>query len=516
MFFVSLFRKWRSLRRFSCKNRLFAPLYISCLLLVLLLIVQGCLNLFLENLHQQAFGWVTHSLLVEQETERLLSHALDQQTSIRGYLITKDRELLDNYDRANNAFQTNLKSLQTLLKDNREQRDRLQALESIHTIWQDSFVQSVLTGTASKTYLPGKILFDPMRDIVKTMLQQEQRILDRRQQQLQQIYLMKSALEIFNVVLASVGASWNLWLLRKRVEIPLRHLTKVSQAWQAGNMEVRLNYNTSDEIGRLAGTLDAMAAEIRHRQENSQMRNQQLEDLISALSHDLRTPLLATRNTLRPMLNGAFGNVDDTWREVLEEYRQANEQLLKLVDALLDVSRYEAGGGQHLSWEPLDWEKICDRAVSQACQILDRQSVSKIKTYIAPSLPTVYGDRLEILRVVQNLLDNAVRVSPPDKEIKIEVCALGSDRIKVSVGDRGPGVPPQEKEKLFHRFIQGRGRRGGAGLGLYLCRQIVTAHGGTIKVDSQLGEGSTFWFTLPLPLNMSGGTKEQGNRGTGE
>jgi signal transduction histidine kinase len=183
---------------------------------------------------------------------------------------------------------------------------------------------------------------------------------------------------------------------------------------------------------------------------------------------------------------------------------------------LLDVSRYEAGGGQHLSWEPLDWEKICDRAVSQACQILDRQSVSKIKTYIAPSLPTVYGDRLEILRVVQNLLDNAVRVSPPDKEIKIEVCALGSDRIKVSVGDRGPGVPPQEKEKLFHRFIQGRGRRGGAGLGLYLCRQIVTAHGGTIKVDSQLGEGSTFWFTLPLPLNMSGGTKEQGNRGTGE
>jgi signal transduction histidine kinase len=504
MSLLSLFKKWRRLRRFSFKNRLFAPLYVSCLLLVLLLILQGCLNLFVETLHQQAFAWVTHSLLVEQETERLLSHALDQQTSIRGYLITKDKELLDNYDRANNAFRSNFKSLQTLLKGDRDQSDRLQALASIHDIWQDSFVQGVLASTASKTYLPGKILFDPMRDIVKTMLQHEQRILKQRQQQLQQINFIKAALEIFNVILASVGVSWNLWLLRQRVEFPLRHLTKVSQAWRAGKMEVRLNYNASDEIGRLASVLDAMAAEICQRQENSQMRNQQLEDLISALSHDLRTPLLATRNTLRPMLNGAFGAVDETWREVLEEYRQANEQLLKLVDNLLDVSRYEAGGGQHLSWEPLDWENICCQAVARVCQIQERQCTANIYTHIAPALPTIYGDQLEIQRVVQNLLDNAVRVSPPDEAIRIEVCLLGSDRVKVSVCDRGPGVPPQEKEKLFHRFIQGRGRRGGAGLGLYLCRQIVVAHGGTIKVDSQLGEGSTFWFALPV-LSGSGG-----------
>ena len=501
MFLIPVFRKWRQIfRRFSFKNRLLAPLYVSCLLLVLLLILQGCLNLFVEVLHQQAFDWVTHSLLIEQKTEQLLSNTLDQQTSIRGYLITKDKELLDNYDRANNAFRTNFKSLQALLKRDRDQIDRLQALESIHNIWQDNFVQSVLAGTASKTYLPGKILFDPMRDIVKTMLQHEEKILARRQQQLHQINYIKAGLEIFNVVLASVGVSWNLWLLRKRVEIPLRHLTRVSQAWRAGKLEVRLGYAASDEIGRLASVLDEMAAEIRQRQEYSQMRTQQLEDLISALSHDLRTPLLASRNTLRPMLNGAFGPVDDTWREVLEEYRQSNEQLLKLVDTLLDVSRYEVGGGQHLSWEPLNWEKICCLAVERVCQIHDRQRTPTI--YIAPSLPTVYGDQLEIQRVVQNLLDNAARVSPLDEEITIEVSLLGSDRIKVSVRDRGPGVPPQEKDKLFHRFIQGRGRRGGAGLGLYLCRQIVVAHGGTIKVDSQLGAGSTFWFTLPVPLAL--------------
>ena len=99
---------------------------------------------------------------------------------------------------------------------------------------------------------------------------------------------------------------------------------------------------------------------------------------------------------------------------------------------------------------------------------------------------------------MQNLLDNAVRVSEPNLPIEIEVALLGVDNIIVSVRDKVPGIAAYEKEKLFHRFIQGRNRRGKVGLGLYLCRQIIQAHGGTINVESKLGEGSTFWFTLPV------------------
>ena len=91
-----------------------------------------------------------------------------------------------------------------------------------------------------------------------------------------------------------------------------------------------------------------------------------------------------------------------------------------------------------------------------------------------------------------------MRVSAPKSLITVEVAQLKEAYIKVSVSDKGPGIAPQEKEKLFHRFIQGRNRRGRVGLGLYLCRQIVTAHGGTIEVESKLGEGSTFWFTVPI------------------
>jgi signal transduction histidine kinase len=150
-----------------------------------------------------------------------------------------------------------------------------------------------------------------------------------------------------------------------------------------------------------------------------------------------------------------FGPVSDTWKEVLEEYRQSNENLLKLVETLLDVSRYEVGGGKHLSYEALNWQIIFNQATTQINASWQRQCAFSFN--IAPNLPIIYGDPLEIGRVLQNLLDNAVRVSEPNQEISLEVVAFGTNQVRVSVGDKGPGIAPQEKERLFHRFIQGEG-----------------------------------------------------------
>jgi signal transduction histidine kinase len=486
----------RILKRFSQQNRLLSPLYASFLWLVLLILMQGLLNFLLENLQKQTVNWVTHSLQVEREGERLLSSALDEQTSLRGYLLTKDVTFLEPYrTKAQASFQKSFNSLHILVKDHPTQSQQLNQIQRIYDNWQNQFAQKVLAGTASRTTLPGKVLFDPMRQIVDALLQQEEQVLNQRKQQLEQLNQLKMTLDILSLMAVIAGVGWNLWLLRRRVEIPLEQLTKVGQAWKAGQLDIRLEHSSADEIGRLAVVLNAMASEICTRQESSQLRNQQLEDLISSLSHDLRTPLLATRATLRPMLNGAFGTVSDTWKEVLEEYRQSNENLLKLVETLLDVSRYEVGGSDHLSYEALNWETIFSQATTQINASWQRQCA--VNFNIAP-IPIVYGDPLELGRVIQNLLDNAVRVSEPDQEISLEVSTFVDNQVRICVRDKGPGIANQEKERLFHRFIQGRGRRGGAGLGLYLCRQIVEAHGGKINVESVLGEGSSFCFTLPL------------------
>lgn len=485
------------LKRSPLQHRLLAPLYSSFLLLIGIIIIQGCLSFLLESRYQRAVQEVSRSLLVKREGARLLGAALDEQTSLRGYLLTSNPAFLEPYRmRAQTAFQESFDQLYALTQEDPTQLKYVRRIREIYDNWQIKFARRVLAGTASKITLPGKTLFDPMREQLDALLKHEDQVLQQRNQNMYRLSQMKFAADFLGLLTILIGVIWNVWLLHHRVELPLQTLTSVSQTWRSGQLDMRLNYSSPDEMGRLAAVLDAMAHEIRDRQRRTQHRNQQLEDLISALSHDLRTPLLATRATLRPMLNGAFGPVSDTWREVLEEYRQSNETLLKLVETLLDVSRYEFGGSQNLSHAPLDWKRILTQAETQIQASF--QQKCPITIAIGSDLPIVYGDPLEIQRVVQNLLDNAVRVSEQDQPITLEVTPFQTNQVRVAVTDRGPGIALAEKERLFHRFMQGRGRRGGAGLGLYLCRQIVEAHGGTIHVESQLGQGSTFWFLLPM------------------
>ncbi len=458
------------------KTHLFTPLYTSFSVLVLLILGQQGLNLSIELLKSRTADWVTHILLVERQGENLL-HALIDESSASLAADTK----------AQTAFYSNFNCLYNLLQDNPNQLKLLDRIKSLHDSWQRELNQRAISDASMYT-LAEKTLYDSLLTQVLLLLEREEILLGEGKQRLNQLYHINTAVNILAsaIVLAGVCLNFRLW--HRRVLVPLRKLTEVGK--------VRTCYSSADEIGQMAEVLDAMASEVSQRQQHIEVRNQHLEDMICALSHDLRTPLLATHTTLDSMLKGAFGHVSDTWREVFEEYRQANEDLLKLVETLLDVSRYEAGRSPYLNCDPLNWEKIFVKVITQIKAASNREFALTYK--ISPSLPTVYGDRLEIQRVLQNLLENAIRVSEPNKEIFLEVATLGKAQVQVSVRDHGSGIAPQDKEQIFHRFIQGQGQRGRSGLGLYLCRQIVEAHGGTISVESTLGKGSTFGFTLPV------------------
>ncbi|MCP6758406.1 MAG: ATP-binding protein [Fischerella sp. CENA71] len=472
------------------RTRLFAPLYASFFVLVLLIVGQQALNIWIVYLNQQAVNSVNHTLLVEGEGERLLNAVIDEE-----------RAALQGHIQGRSAFRSSFNRLYNLVEDNPTQLKQLDLINHLHTQWQSQLGEKKLFGSTNRDIPTEKNLFNSLRTQIRVLLLREEILLDERKHRLQQLYNFNTAVNIFSTVLILLGIACNLRLLYRRVEFPLRNLIKIGDLWQAGQLEAQLGYSSGDEIGRLTEVLNLMVSKASQRQKNLKIRNQQLEDLISAISHDIRTPLLATRTTLDSMMKGAFGSVNDTWREVFEEYRQANEDLLKLVEVLLNVSRYEAGYSAQLNCEPLNWENIFVKTIARikACS-----QHNFIFTYeISQSLPTVYGDEIEIQRVLQNLLDNAVRVSEPNTNIFLEVATLGETQVRVSVRDYGPGIAPQDKEKLFYRFVQGRGRRGKSGLGLYLCRQIIEAHGGTIGVESSFGEGSTFWFALPVPLDKA-------------
>lgn len=450
-------------------------------------------------LKQRAVSRISQTSKIKHESESLLRAALEEKVALRDYLLNQNSELLIKYQSGQDTFLASLHQLSRLLQNDPSQQDNLTALETFYDQWQSQFVRPVLEGSFNLETLAVQSSLDPLRATVDRILVYERGLLNeqhKRLEHLDQLNQFSLSLSGLSIGLIIFGSGLNFVLLRRRVVFPVQQLIKVGYAWKGGQLAVEINHASEDEIGHLATTLNGMARDILVRQKQMRQRNQQLEDLISTLSHDLRTPLLANRITLDAIAGGAFGCVNDVLRELLVEYREANDNLIKLVETLLDISRYEAGGSQILNREALDWEKICNRVIGWIQK--STQNKCSLPIHIESGLPTVYGDSIAIQRVLQNLVENAVRLSNPGQHVFTDVRIAGSKTVQVAVRDQGPGLKAQEANRLFYRFSQGVGRQGRAGLGLYLCRQIIVAHGGKIWVESSPGKGATFLFTLPI------------------
>ncbi len=247
--------------------------------------------------------------------------------------------------------------------------------------------------------------------------------------------------------------------------------------------------------------------DITRRREAEEERDRQLraveqavrarEEVIALVSHDLRNPiatvLLSASALLETAPGGALGQGE---REQLEAIAACCGEMNRLIEDLLDVTRIDAGG-LPLSLASWTVPLIVQDALALA-RPLARERGVVLGAEVEGDLPPVSVDRGRVMQVLANLVDNAIRYSPEGGAVTLRAGMEGA-RVAVHVADQGPGIPDEHLPFLFDRFWQGgRPRRGSVGLGLAICRGIVEGHGGTIRVASRAGEGSTFSFTLPV------------------
>lgn len=220
------------------------------------------------------------------------------------------------------------------------------------------------------------------------------------------------------------------------------------------------------------------------------------DDFIATLTHDLRTPLLAAIQTLRFFLEGALGELKEQQKILLTTMLQSNEDLLGLVNALLEVYRFESGK-LSLCKTNFPVKNLVSQCFDEIKPLADAKNIGLELEYETSQDPYIYADRGEIKRVITNLCGNAVNYTNKGGNIKI-VLKEKDDDIIFSVLDNGNGIPKEDIPHLFKRFSQGtsKKRSTGTGLGLYLSRQIVEAHDGKIWVESKLSKGSEFSFLL--------------------
>ncbi len=233
---------------------------------------------------------------------------------------------------------------------------------------------------------------------------------------------------------------------------------------------------------------EAQHAEVRI--ETERLRS----SLLSSVSHDLRTPLATITGAVSTILESGARLDGETRQELLQSVREEAERLNRLVQNLLEMTRLESGALKlSREWHPL--EEVIGAALSRLGRRLAGRRVS---TRVSPDLPLVAIDDVLIEQVLVNLLDNALKYTPPASPITI--IATATDRaVTVEVADHGPGLPPGEEDKVFEKFYRGQPAGGrGAGLGLAICQGIVRAHGGRIWAQNLPEGGVAFLFTLPF------------------
>lgn len=306
---------------------------------------------------------------------------------------------------------------------------------------------------------------------------------------------------LVGAVAVLLGLGLALWL-----SAPLRRLERAARRIAAGDLEQRVPTHGTTEQARLAHAFNDMAASL---QRGEQVRRH----MVSDIAHELRTPLTALQGNLQALLDGVYPLTPGEIAILYDETRA----LSRLVNDLYDLAQAEAGQAL-LQVEAVALAPLV-QGVAAAFAEQARACELRLEIGPAPALPAVWADPARVRQVLTNLVSNAVRYTPAGGTITITLAAepaglpgrtphatagTGVDRstVRVVVADSGPGLSPEEAAQVFERFWradQARSRQtGGAGLGLAIARQWVEALGGQIGVESAPGQGSRFWFTLPL------------------
>jgi two-component system sensor histidine kinase GlrK len=281
-------------------------------------------------------------------------------------------------------------------------------------------------------------------------------------------------------------------VLRRSISEPLRRLAAGTREVARGRFGYRLDTQRGDEFAQVAEAFNTMT-------ERLGALDHMKQDFVSTVSHDLKSPLASLRETTTLLIDEVPGSLTASQRRVLLLQRESADRLGRMIAKLLDLSRLHAGLA--LDRRPVELARLLQSAVEHA-RAAARERGIQVRLDAAPlARQRLVADEDRLRQLLDNLLENAIKFSPVCGAIDV-AARVQRGIVVLEVADHGPGVPEPERKRIFERFHQtshGRAVPGrGVGLGLTICREIVQAHGGSIRVESGHTGGSVFVTELPL------------------
>ena len=289
--------------------------------------------------------------------------------------------------------------------------------------------------------------------------------------------------------------SWSLIGPVKQMDVQLRQIA-------TGDFSHRVEVPNRDELGTLAANLNRMNEELRQLYQQLEAANRHKSQFLANMSHELRTPLNGIQGYTELIMDGIYGEVPEKIKEIMERIQQSGHRLLGLINAVLDLSKIEAG---RLTLSLTDYSMPgVVQTVYTAVEPLAAEKQLALNVNIQPDLPVGKGDEQRITQVLTNLVGNAIKFTEVGK-VGVQVSSENGTFV-VAVSDTGTGIAEADQEKVFEEFHQADSsstrKKGGTGLGLSIAKKIIELHGGRIWVESSMGNGSTFSFTLPVRVEQ--------------
>lgn len=310
-------------------------------------------------------------------------------------------------------------------------------------------------------------------------------------------------------ILALAGMTLSLpllWLTIRSIRRPLQRLQEATRSVADGQYSFKLDSEGTDEFAPVADSFNKMVDRLGE-------LDRAKREFLSHVSHELKTPLAAMYETDSLLLEGLPGGLTGKQRRLLELSLDNNRRLEEMISKLLDLAQLEESS---LHYTMANWElnELLAEVIESYSALAWSRGVSLSLATIAPL--EIACDRDRIVQVLGNLTENAIRYAPGGSAVRVDISASPDERALrrlpskdfavIQIGDRGPGVPDSEKDKVFERFHQireqGRSSKGSVGLGLAIAREIVKDHDGAIWVSDRTGGGAMFWLALPLAVEV--------------
>ena len=436
---------------------------------------------------------------ISSASKKMIENLLSMEENEKKYGLLKKKDYFNYFLSAQKEFEGNLLKVISLESDGKAISPHWKSLHHSYGSYQS---EPEGTGhvkgdqkshqSSEALWIPESVINEWIQRISMARAENEQEI-ESATRELNRRSILSARNVLVGVGISTLVGILGITFLAYSMIRPLRELLKGIRSIPKEKPGTPIRIRSQDEFGELANAFNEMATRLR---QEERMRS----DFISMLSHEIRTPLTSIRESVNMIGEEVMGDINQQQRKFLEIASLEIGRICDLLNHLMNVSRLESSGIK-IQPLPLDPTSFVSNCILKLNPTAEAKNIN-IEMHVSPGVPSVMADPEKLQQVLLNLLDNAIKFSTPNSKISVRVDPDEDPaRLKFTVSDNGPGISDKELSYVFDRYYRARNVRehmDGVGLGLSISKHIVKAHEGRIWVNSKVGHGSTFGFSLPI------------------